>query len=129
MARGISGKEGQVVAGGSTIAELTEWSGTLAKNVQTYNPQSGSGWQKTIVGNKSFNGQIGGKYDPNDPIDAQLDTDNLVALLLYFSDSSGKYVNVAAARLDNLAFTENLDTGEIVSWTCDFMSDGTVTFV
>ncbi len=126
MARGISGNEGKVMVGSSTIAELTQWDAELGKDTQTYNAQSGGEWQKTVAGNKKLSGTLTGKYDPNDPIDAVLDTDDLVALEL--NQTSAKRIN-CQARLGNLSFNVNIDTGEIQEWTCAFESDGAVTFV
>ena len=126
MARGIHGNQGKILVGSSTIAELTKWEGTLAKNLVTYTSQDGAPWQKTVTGNKAFSGTITGKYDPDDPIDAVLDTDALVALRLH--QNSAKYVDLQA-RLGDLSFTDDIDGNAIQEWTCTFESDGAVSFV
>ena len=126
MARGIHGNEGKILVGSSTIAELTKWEGTLAKNLVMYTSQDGAPWQKTVTGNKAFSGTITGKYDPDDPIDAVLDTDALVALRLH--QNSAKYVDLQA-RLGDLSFTDDIDGNAIQEWTCTFESDGAVSFV
>jgi len=126
MARGISGNSGKVLAGTSTIAELTQWEAELAKDTQTYNSQDGGVWQKTVAGNKKLSGTLTGKYDPDEPIDAVLDSDAIVALRLY--QNSLKYIS-CQARLGSLNFSANMDTGEPEEWTCTFESDGAVSFV
>lgn len=125
MARGISGNSGKVLVATSTIAELTQWEAELAKDTQTYNSQDGGVWQKTVAGNKKLSGTLTGKYDPDEPIDAVLDTDALVALQLH--QNTSKFIS-CQARLGNLNFSANIDTGEPEEWTCTFESDGAVSF-
>lgn len=127
MARGISAKLGYVIVGSCTIAELTEWTATLDKGLKTYNSRSGGGWQKTVIGNKKISGTLRGKYDSGDPIDAQLNTDSLVSLVLCF-DSSPQERLYGSARLGSLEFTVNNDTGDIEEWSCSFESDGSWLF-
>jgi len=91
------------------------------------NSRSGGGWQKTVIGNKKVSGTIGGKYDSSDPIDVQLNTDALVSLSLYF-DSSPSERLFGSARVHNIRFTTNLDTGAIEEWKADFESDGSWSF-
>ena len=126
MARGTHGNSGKVLFGTSTIAELTKWDATLAKNLVTYTSQDGAPWQKVVTGNKALSGTITGKWDENDPIDAALDLDTIVAIRLYFTAS--KYIS-CDARLGDLSFTTDIDGNAIEEWTCTFESDGAVSFV
>lgn len=127
MSRGISGNRGRIVANSCLIAELTDFNYTYDKGNKTYNAVSGGGWQKTVLGNKKVSGTLKGKYDSDDPIDVALNTDSLVSLQLSFDTSPPQYF-LGQARLHSLAFTVNVDTGDIEEWTCQFESDGAWAF-
>lgn len=118
---GISGKHGYAKIGSSIISEFTDWTGTLDKGLQNYNAYSGGGWQKSVVGNKKFSGTINGMYDTNYPVDAVLDTDELVVLELHM-DAGDYYYGYA--RMGNITYTVNSNTGAIESWSCQFESHG-----
>lgn len=127
--RAISGNQGRVIVGGSTIAEVTGFQGTISYGVKTYVPQSGVvggvGYQKTVQGNTKCSGTINGLLDPNYPPSTTLGKGALVTLVLY-EQFPNAYINCTLARIDNRTFAADINSGDPAPFTAAFESDGQV---
>lgn len=127
----ISGNLGKVVVGGSTVAEISKFKGTIDRGVKTYGAQSGvvSGinWLKTVSGTHSCTGSFEGFFDPNYPIGTIVDVDTLVTVILY-QQYPGSYRSFQA-RITTHDFSADIDTGDPEPFTYNFQSHGAVTEV
>ncbi len=125
----VSGKNAKIMVGSCSIGEATEWTGNLDLGVFNYQSANGQGWQKTIRTNKKLSGTLKGFYDADYPIDAVLNVDTYVSLKLYFTVSGNKYINCPLALTGAISFTGNMNSAGAEEWTCNFESDGPITFV
>lgn len=119
------GSEGYVEADSSDILTLSSWEMTKTRNINAFRIRSGSGWQSTCVGTKAITGTLTGKVDCADNIQSILDTDNLVALVLYHNAGHNWSGN---ARISEISYTVDLDSNEPQEWTASFESDGVWTY-
>ena len=122
----LHGNQGKVLLGSSTIAELTGWTMKLAQGVATYVAVSSGGWQRTVRGNKKGSGTLKGKYVATAPIDTMLQTDSIVALVLYHNAS--QRWKSTSAMMGEIDYGATIDgqPGEVQEWSCSFESDGPV---
>lgn len=126
--RAISGNQGRVIVGGSTIAEIVGWDGTLDFGVKTYVAQSAVsgnvGYQKTVQGNTKMSGSIRGLLDPNYAPATVLASGALVSLLLY-EQYPNNYFSMQA-RIGTRTAGADFNSGDPIPFTATFESDGLV---
>lgn len=129
LAAGIHGNQGKALVGSSTIAQLTGWTCDIDLGIVTYVAVSGAPWQRAVRGNKKASGTIKGKYDPNSPIEAVINTDSLIALVLYHN-ATQRWISMTGL-IGKITYAAEIDgqPGTIQEWTATFESDGSITLV
>ena len=76
----FSGKNGKVIVGTSTLAEITHWTfQTRSENV-AYGSSATGGFRRRVAGVKDGRGTIRGKLDPSDPTTDVFDEGDSVTL-------------------------------------------------
>ena len=125
----LHGNQGKALVGSSTIAELTGWTADIDLGIATYVAVSSAPWQKVVRGNKKGSGTIKGKYDAAFPIEAVINTDSIIACVLYHN-ASQRWISFSA-MIGKISYSAEIDgqPGTIQEWNATFESNGTVTFV
>lgn len=118
---GVSGQYGDVKIGATQVCEVCKWSFTPKANNPSYASNKTGGYKARVAGIKDGSGSIEGKYDPANPIMATLDVGTLVTLKLYLTATV--FYSVPSI-IDSLKIDVDLDTGDFVSFTADFSTNG-----
>lgn len=124
MATLKSGKYGQVLFGASAYGEATSWNMTDEVDTTRFGTFGGGGFKKTVGGQRSANGSVEGKYDFNMPVEDFVGPGDEVVLKLYIDTT--KFYQMSAV-IKSLQINVNGDSGEPVSWTMQYESNGTIT--
>lgn len=117
----LSGKNGKITIGSSDLAEITSWSFNPTSNNPAWASSSNAGYKVREAGVKDGSGSFEGKYDKADQINDRITVGDKVTLLLYIDASS--FFSVPAI-IDSISYEVDIDDGEIVSFTCDFSTNG-----
>lgn len=125
-ASGLSGNQGKVLIGSCTIAQVEKWDMDFEQGIDTFVAQSSAPWQQTVQGNKKVSGTVSGAFDNNDPIDTQVNTQNLVTLLLYHS--TGHWYSLQV-RVGKVSFGVDINAGTRQTWSFTFESHGPMTII
>lgn len=115
----ISGKNGQVKIGATTLADVTQWTLQKLSNNPSYASSSTAGHKKRVAGVKDARGVVQMKF--NDAAAAGLDEGDSVTLLLYV-DATHFYS--VPALVDSYRVDVDINTGEIVGATAEFSANG-----
>jgi len=118
---GISGKDGDVKIASTQIAEITKWSWNPKANVPKYASNKTAGYKAAVAGVKDGSGSMEGKWDPAIPATAVIAPGTSVTLKLYINAT--QFWSVPSIT-EGFKHDVDLDTGEIVGWSCDFQSNG-----
>lgn len=132
----VSGNYGQVIVGGSVIAEINNWKATIDRGGKTYGAQSGvdgtgKNWNKTVMGTGGCTGTIEGMFDPNYAPGSVVNVDTLVTLTLYrVKPNLGQTVSGigGSARIFSIDLNTPIDTGDPEGFTLNFTYHGAPTF-
>ena len=131
----LSGNYGQVIVGGSVVAEISKWKATIDRGGKSYGAQSGvdssgKGWEKTLSGTGKVTGSFDGFFDPNYPVGTVVDTDTLVTLVLYLQKPGlGTPSGIGgSARIFSRDLSADIDTGDPEPFTTNFQYHGKPTF-
>ncbi len=117
----FSGKDGKVLAGTTTLAEITQWTFQTRSNNVAYGSSATAGYRRRVAGAKDGRGTIRGKLDPADPLTNAFEEGDTVTLQLYLDAS--RFYSVPAL-IDTLQFEVDIDSGDIVGWVAEFSTDG-----
>ena len=118
---GISGKDGDVKIGTTSINEIKKWSFNPKVNTQRYASNKTGGYKCTIPGTKEATGTLSGVYTATNSHINVIDVGTMVTLKLYITATL--YFSVPAVITD-YKLDVDLDNGEIVGWEASFESDG-----
>lgn len=118
---GISGKDGDVKIGTTSINEIKKWSFNPKVNTQRYASNKTGGYKCTIPGTKEATGTLSGVYTTSDSHINVIDVGTMVTLKLYINATL--FFSVPAVITD-YKLDVDLDNGEIVGWEGSFESDG-----
>lgn len=118
---GVSGQFGDVKIGATQVCEVCKWGFTPKANNPSYASNKTAGYKARVAGIKDGSGSIEGKYDPANPIMSTLDVGTLVTLKLYLTATV--FYSVPSI-IDSLKIDVDLDTGDFVSFTADFSTNG-----
>ena len=121
----FSGKDGKVRIGASDLAEITGWTFNPTSNNPSWASSSTGGYKTRVAGVKDGSGSIEGKYDKTDPIDDSIKEGDCVTLEL-FQDATRKFI--VPAIIEGMTFEQDMDDGEVVSWSADFATTGAWTY-
>lgn len=117
----VSGKDGKVMIGVATIADVTKWSLRTMSNNVAYASSSTAGFRRRVGGVKDGSGTIAFKLDVGDPITNRLNEGDAVTLLLYL-DGTRHYT--VPAVIDALQLEVDIDRGDILGGVAEFSIDG-----
>ncbi len=118
---GISGKDGDVKIGSTQIAEITKWGFNPKANVPKYASNKTGGYKAAVAGIKDGSGSLEGKWDPAIPATTVIAPGTSVTLKLYINAT--QFWSVPSI-IEGFKHDVDLDTGEIVSWSADFQTNG-----
>lgn len=118
---GISGKDGDVKIGATSICEIRKWSFNPKSNNPSYASNKTSGYKRRVPGVKDGSGTLEGAWDPATPAVSVIDVGTEVTLLLYINATQNYSV---PSVIDSFKLDVDVDEGEIVSWTADFSTNG-----
>lgn len=117
----ISGKNGKVDVGSSTLLEITSWNFTTTSNNSVWGSSSSSGYKKRQAGTKDMTGNIAGQFDTSSPIYNTMEEGDDVTLKLYLNASLFYEV---PALIESFNLSIDVDNGAVVGWTSAFGSNG-----
>lgn len=118
---GISGKDGDVKIGATSICEIRKWSFNPKSNNPSYASNKTSGYKRRVPGVKDGSGSLEGAWDPASPAVSVIEVGTEVTLLLYINATQNYSV---PSVIDSFKLDVDVDEGEIVSWTADFSTNG-----
>lgn len=117
-----SGKNGKVMIGAATVAEITGWRWTRTSNNPAYASSGTSGRKTRVAGVADSSGSVDFKRDFADTVESEGITEGaLVTLLLYLNATT--YHSVPAI-IDSLSDEVDINDGETVSGSFDFSETG-----
>jgi len=117
----ISGKDGKVMIGATTLADITFWTLNTASNNPAYASSATAGHKKRVAGVKDGGGTIQGKLDVADAVTDDFDEGDAVTLLLHLDAT--RFYSVPAI-IDSIQLEVDIDSGEVVGWTAEYSTDG-----
>jgi hypothetical protein len=120
----ISGKNGLVKIGSTTLAEITRWKLVTTANNPSYASSATQGWKTRREGVRDATGEIQFKLDLADPLTDDFDEGDAVTLLLYL-DATRFYT--VPAIIDSLAWEVDINNGEVIGGTAAFGATGPIT--
>ncbi len=124
----LSGTAGSVVAAGTAVGEMAEWSLDLSHSPVEVTA-FGDNWQEYIASIRGAQGSFSGNFDSADAMQTALISSMLggsaVALKLYVSGT--KYFNIGTALLTGQSNAISVAGKADASW--NFQVSGPVTFV
>jgi hypothetical protein len=98
----ISGKDGKVMIGAATVADITYWTFATSAQNPAYASSATAGHRKRVGGVKDGGGLIRGKLDLADAVTEDLNE----------------------ALIDRLRFEVDIDSGDVVGWEAEFSTNG-----
>lgn len=117
----VSGQFGLIKIGSSNLQECTGWTFDRQVSVKEYGSCETGEYTGAVSGRKRGSGTLKGIYDPDDPIDDQIEEGDSATLLLYTTAS--KFYTVPAI-IGNLALEVDIETGDVERWTASFTANG-----
>jgi hypothetical protein len=105
----VSGKDGNVKVGATTIAHVTKWSFSPESNNPNWASNQTAGYKNRVAGIKDGKGKLSCKWDTTALQIATIDVGQAITLDL-FTTATQKYV--VPAIIDDLEVTVDLDKGE-----------------
>ena len=115
----ISGKNGTISFGGSSVADCTGWSITTTSNNPAYGSCDTAGWKKRVAGIKDSSGNFTAKYNGAIAIAAG-DTGSGVFTI----DGSATYT--VPIIVDQVQLEVDMDEGDTVGYSIDWSGNGAV---
>ena len=117
----FSGKDGKVLSGSTTLADITHWRlKTIAKNV-AYASSATGGYKRRLAGVKDAQGSFTFRLNASDAMTAQLDVGDLATLKLYLDATN--FFSVPAI-IDVVELETDISTGKVVGGAVEFSADG-----
>lgn len=117
----ISGKDGKVKIGSTTLADITHWTLRTTALLSAYGSSATAGFRRRVAGIKDGSGTLDGKLDPADPISDDFDEGASVTLLLYL-DATRFYT--VPAIIESFRLEVDIDRGEVLGWHAEFSTQG-----
>lgn len=117
----ISGKNGKVMIGSTTLADITKWDFTPTSNNPSYASSATGGFKTRRAGVKDGSGSLDFKLDLADPITDDFDEGSAVTLLLYIDATR---FHTVPAIIDSIAWSVDINDGDVVGGTAQFSITG-----
>jgi hypothetical protein len=121
---GESGKNGKVLVGSTTVAEVTGWTLNRTSNNPSWGSSSVAGEKQRVAGVKDATGSFDFKYDPADRIHSAISEGDAVTLNLYTNATD---YFVVPAVVDGITYTVDMNDGDITGGTCNFSQTAAIT--
>jgi hypothetical protein len=118
---GISGRNGDVLIGSTSVAEIMKWNFNPKSNNPAYASNKTGGYKQRVPGIKDGSGSLDFKLDPVNTIWATMDVGQEMTLNLLIVGTQ-KYV--VPSIVDDLKLSVEIDTGEVVGGTIGFSTNG-----
>jgi hypothetical protein len=120
----ISGKNGRIKIGSTTLADITLWQLTTKAGNPAYASSATQGWKTRREGVRDASGTVRFKLDLADPITDDFDEGDAVTLLLHL-DATRFYT--VPAIIDSLAWEVDINDGDVIGGVAEFSSTGPIT--
>jgi len=117
-AEGISGKNGYVVAGSTTLAEITGWRFTPTSNNPAWASSSTGGYKTRVAGVADGSGSFDYVYSKTNLLSAGGITVGASVTLKLYIDTDDYYQ--VPAIIDSISIDVDMNDGNQVSGSCDF---------
>lgn len=117
----ISGKNGKVDIGATSLAEITSWTFNPTSNNAAWGSSDSAGYKKRVAGTKDGSGSVEGKLDTADEVYDTLDVGDSVTLKLYINATLFYSV---PSLIDSFSIEIDIDDGDVVGWSADFSTNG-----
>jgi hypothetical protein len=117
----LSGKDGRVKIGSTTLADITAWSLRTSSHNSAYASSSTAGHRKRVAGVKDAAGRIAFKLNTDDPLTNDFDVGSAVTLLLHLDAT--RFYSVPAV-IDALRLEVDIDTGDVIGGVAEFSANG-----
>jgi len=102
----------------TAVVECTGWSVSKSTQVTKYASCSTGGYMASIAGSLDISGTISGMFDPDSPIESQLNLGDLVTLQLHYSALKGHELDVIIVSGPDYTF--DVKSGEAPEWTAQW---------
>jgi hypothetical protein len=110
-------------AEGAISGEVTKWEATIEADKHSFGTSSSNGWKYTVAGNRLVTGSVTIKATGNPSLPS--DGSSTLTLEVDPATEGGASLHICGpAILTATKVTCNIDTGEPVEVTYDFVSDG-----
>jgi hypothetical protein len=117
----ISGKDGKILIGATTLADITGWTLRTVSHNSAYASSSTGGHRKRVAGVKDAAGSIAFKLNTADPLTDDFVEGSAVTLLLHLDAT--RYYSVPAV-IDALRLEVDIDRGDVIGGTAEFSANG-----
>ena len=119
----VMGDAGEVVADGTAVARLTQWSVNPKISDSAWGDNDSAGYTNRKGARKDASGGIEGKFDSsNTPHSYTLDIGDEPSLVLWINTTL--YWWFPCVLITNYQLTINMDSKEVVGWSADWGSAG-----
>lgn len=112
-----SGKDGKIMIGGTTLADITGWTLNRRSNNPSYASSATAGHKTRREGVKDYSGSFTFKLDVADPITGDITEGTTYTLLLYLD---GSLFWSCPVIIDSIAHECDINDGEVLGGTCEF---------
>ncbi len=122
----LSGKDGSVTWNGGAISQVTAWKCTETAHNSAWASSSTAGYRHRVCGTRDWSGWFAAKYDGS--IAATVGQGTIsgtpVSLVLQIGPSETLTGN---AIIDEVELEVDVNTGDVVGYTCNFSGTGALT--
>ncbi|MBX7164808.1 MAG: hypothetical protein K1X74_00545 [Pirellulales bacterium] len=117
----LSGRDGKVLVGGATVADVSGWHFMTRAEGKTYASSATAGFRRRTSGARHGQGKLQGKLDRGAAIHEAFAEGDTVVLRLHLSPTH--YYQVPAV-IDALRLVVDVERDEVTGWEAEFTSDG-----
>ena len=122
---GFSGKNGKVLVGSTTVAEVTGWTLNPTSNNPAWGSSSVAGQKQRVAGVQDCNGSVNFKYDTSSRQHATIKRGDLVTLNLYVNATD---FFIVPAVVDAETYDVDVDEGTPVGGSFTFSQTAEITY-
>lgn len=123
-----SGKTGTVTWNSGTVSHVTSWQCTETVNSSAWGSSNTAGYKHRVAGTKDWSGTFAAKYDSSiAPVvgeGTRAEGATPVSLVLTLATNETLTGN---AMIESVALDVNVDTGDVIGYTCTFGGNGPLT--
>lgn len=122
----LSGKDGNVTWNGGAISQVTGWNCTETARNSAWASSNTAGYKHRVCGVRDWSGWFSAKYDGSIAATVGQGTisGTAVSLVLHLNDDESLTGN---AIIDSIELEVDVNTGDVVGYTCKFSGTGALT--